>query len=129
MRLLDSDVMIDLLRRHQPTMDWLGSLPDAPGLPGVVVLELIWGCRNKKELRVVNDLVKSFRVYWPSADESNQAISLYSQLRLNYLKMGIPDILIAVCAMGLGATLCTFNTKHMAAVPGLSVEVPYSKTP
>ena len=48
MILLDSDVMIDLLRQHLPAMKWFDALDDEEELllPGYVVMELIQGCRN-----------------------------------------------------------------------------------
>ena len=51
MILLDSDIMIDLLRQFLPAIDWLDSLPDEEELilSGFVVMELIQGCRNKTE--------------------------------------------------------------------------------
>lgn len=51
MILLDSDVMIDLLRQYPPAMRWLNSLDEEEEmvLPGYVVMELIQGCRNKRE--------------------------------------------------------------------------------
>jgi len=52
MIILDSDVVIDFLRRHPPAIDWLSTLGDEEiALPGYVVMELIQGCGNKIELR------------------------------------------------------------------------------
>ncbi len=51
MILLDSDVMIDLLRQYPPAMKWFDALNGEEELllPGYVVMELIQGCRNKVE--------------------------------------------------------------------------------
>jgi hypothetical protein len=51
MILLDSDVMIDLLRQYPPATGWFDTLDDEEELllPGYVVMELIQGCRNKPE--------------------------------------------------------------------------------
>jgi hypothetical protein len=51
MILLNSDVMIDLLRQYAPAAEWFDSLQDDEEiiLPGFVVMELIQGCRNKPE--------------------------------------------------------------------------------
>jgi predicted nucleic acid-binding protein len=50
MVLLDTDVMIDILRKHQPALAWLDSLEkEAIGIPGLVALELLQGCRGKNE--------------------------------------------------------------------------------
>jgi predicted nucleic acid-binding protein len=45
--LLDTDVMIDVLGGFAPALTWLGTLGYAPiGLPGLVAMELLQGCRN-----------------------------------------------------------------------------------
>jgi hypothetical protein len=45
--LLDSDVMIDILRGHLPAVAWLSGLGNTPvGLPGLVAMELLQGCQN-----------------------------------------------------------------------------------
>ena len=50
MLLLDSDIMIDVLRHHQPALDWLAQQGgEEIILPGFVVLELFQGCRDKAE--------------------------------------------------------------------------------
>ena len=50
MVLLDTDVMIDILRGYRPALAWLRSLDDdVIALTGFVVMELIQGCRTKKE--------------------------------------------------------------------------------
>jgi predicted nucleic acid-binding protein len=36
-----------------------------------------------------------------------------------------PDSIIAACAVGRSATLCTFNAKHYRVVPGLVMDQPY----
>jgi len=38
------------------------------------------------------------------------------------------DALIAATAIGRGAALVTFNTKHFAVVPGLATEQPYDRS-
>ncbi len=51
MILLDSDVLIDLLRKYPPAMAWFDALQEDEELmvSGYVVMELIQGCRNKVE--------------------------------------------------------------------------------
>ena len=56
--LLDTDVMIDIVRGHPPAAAWLASLGGAPlDLPGLVVLELLQGCQNLSEQRRVEQAV------------------------------------------------------------------------
>ena len=47
MILLDTDVMVDINREYQLTIEWFASLEEVPALPGIVVLELINGCRDE----------------------------------------------------------------------------------
>jgi predicted nucleic acid-binding protein len=67
MRLLDTDIVVDILRLYQPAIDWWNSLTgDAPALPGFVALELMEGCRNKMEMRRLLNRLQPFRIYWPT---------------------------------------------------------------
>ena len=60
MIILDSDVMIDLLRQYQPAVAWFGSLGEEEIiLTGFVVMELIQGCRNKLEQTQVEQVFNS----------------------------------------------------------------------
>jgi predicted nucleic acid-binding protein len=57
MILLDSDIMIDFLRKYPPGISWLSSLGEEEiALPGYVAMELMQGCRNKLELQEIRFL-------------------------------------------------------------------------
>ncbi|WP_413173166.1 hypothetical protein [Anabaena azotica] len=57
MILLDSDIVIDFLRKYPPAISWLSSLGDeAIALPGYVAMELMQGCKNKLELQEIRFL-------------------------------------------------------------------------
>ena len=50
MILVDTDVMVDVMRRHAPAVAWLDSLDtETIGIPGLVAMELLQGCRNREE--------------------------------------------------------------------------------
>ena len=54
MILLDTDVMIDILRGYPPAVAWLQGLGTSfLGLPGLVVMELLQGCQDKAEPALV----------------------------------------------------------------------------
>jgi predicted nucleic acid-binding protein len=42
MYLLDTDVLIDIQRGHQPAIDWFVGLPKVPTVPGFVAMELFF---------------------------------------------------------------------------------------
>ena len=82
MILLDSDVMIDLLRQYPPAMRWFDALDDEEELllPGYVVMELIQGCRNKVEQEKVQRELAIYGVVWPApadCDERQQVKSAF----------------------------------------------------
>jgi len=126
--LLDTDVMVDVLRGYEPAVEWLGSLTDeAPALPGFVVLELMDGCRSKMEMKRLLKRVAPFRIYWPRDTDCNQALIEFAKGRLTNA-LSVLDVLIAECALGLNATLCTFNTRHFRSIAHLKTRQPYRKT-
>ena len=62
MILLDTDVLIDVLRAHPPALAWLHRLDEAViGLPGLVALELIQGCRNRREQQRVEKEIEKYQ--------------------------------------------------------------------
>lgn len=46
MYLLDTDVLIDIQRGHQPAIAWFTSLQEVPSVTGFVVMELTQDSRN-----------------------------------------------------------------------------------
>ena len=128
MILLDSDVMIDLLRQYLPAIEWFDSLPDNEEivLPGFVVMELIQGCRNKVEQEKAQRELADYGVVWPAPDECDGALDDFAQYHLSH-NAGLLDVLIGRTAVGLDMPLHTFNQKHYNFIPGLQTIQPYSK--
>ncbi|MFH0822724.1 MAG: PIN domain-containing protein [Pseudomonadota bacterium] len=127
MLVLDTDIMVDVLRGYQPALEWLASLDDAPVLPGFVVMELMGGCRNRREMDLVSKLCTPFRIFWPTAYDCNRAVEDFRTSHLSH-NLGILDAVIAEMVVGLGATLFTFNLKHFRSVDRLTTVAPYEKS-
>jgi predicted nucleic acid-binding protein len=128
MILLDTDVMIDILRQFPPALSWLDSLGDEEiVLPGFVIMELIQGCRNKAEQEKVESALAGYGVTWPSPETCEEALSVFISYYLSH-GLGILDALMGQMAMTLGLPLHTFNQKHYAAIPNLKTIQPYEKT-
>ena len=125
--LLDTDIAIDLLRAFPPAVQWLSTQANTEiSLPGFVVMELIQGCFNKKELEKVQNFIRPFPLAWASPDICNDAIVTYAVGRLSH-NLGLLDALIGQLAVSLESPLYTFNQKHFAAIPKLQAIQPYSK--
>lgn len=124
MDLVDTDVLIDAQRGHPPALAWFGGLTDLPAVPGFVVMELIQDARNSQEIRQALRLVAPLPIVWPTAVDCARALSDFTAYHLSH-GLGLLDALIAACAVGLPATLFTFNNKHYRIVPRLATARPY----
>ena len=117
--------MVDLLRQHQPAVDWLDSLGDDEILiPGLVAMELIQGCRTKAEQKRLQKALAPYRVVWPQPEVCDAALNAFSRFYLSH-GLGIMDALIGQLAVALDVPLCSFNQKHYGAIPGLRTMQPY----
>lgn len=95
-------------------------------MPGFVAMELYEGCRDTVEVLRVSRIVVDFTIVWPGADALWHALLAYPKNHLR-MKLGLVDSLIAACALDYGEPLLSFNTKHFAAVEGLTVVEPYER--
>ena len=127
MRLLDSDVLIDISRNHPPALSWLGGLGDTPlNIAGFVRFELVQGCRSGEELRRIERVLRPFETVWPSPEAMQNALADFGRLRLSH-NVGMIDCMIAHTTLEHEATLFTFNLRHFAHFPGLDARAPYAR--
>jgi predicted nucleic acid-binding protein len=126
MDLVDTDVLIDVQRGHPPALAWFAGLTTLPAVPGFVVMELIQDARNGQEVRQALKLVAPLPVVWPTEVDCGRALSDFAAYHLSH-SLGLLDALIAACAVGRSATLCTFNDKHYRVVPGLVTAQLYTR--
>ncbi|HEY89186.1 MAG TPA: type II toxin-antitoxin system VapC family toxin [Thermoflexia bacterium] len=129
MLLLDSDVMIDLLRQYPPAVEWFNTLEDKEelALPGYVVMKLIQGCRNKTEQKSLKRELATYGVVWPSSTNCDKALAIFTQYRLSH-NAGLLDVLIGQTAVALNTPLYTFNQKHYLFISKLQTIQPYQKS-
>jgi len=123
---LDTDVLIDIQRGNAAALAWFSNLPELPSVPGFVIMELIQDAHNTQQVRQVLKLVAPLPIVWPTEVDCNRALTDFTNYHLSH-RLGLLDALIAACAIGLAAPLCTFNVKHYRIVPGLQIEQPYSR--
>lgn len=124
MILLDTDILIDIQRGHRPALAWFATLVDLPGVPGYVVMELVQGAQNTQQVTDVIKLIRPLPVVWPSESDCERALANFTVYHLSH-RLGLIDALIAACATGLSAQLCTFNARHYRMIPGLQTVQPY----
>jgi tRNA(fMet)-specific endonuclease VapC len=123
--LIETSILVDLLRGYSPARDWLDSLSSGEAAISVIsAAELVAGCRNRREQRTVEKELASYVVVWDSEMTSQLAWSWYRQFRLSH-GMGFLDCLIGAAAHQHGLILCTLNDRHFAPLPGLRLKHPY----
>ncbi len=129
MILLDSDVLIDLLRKYPPAIAWFDTLPENEELmvSGYVVMELIQGCRNKTEQERVQRQLGPYGIVWLSQTDCDTALDVFGRYRLSH-NAGLLDVLIGQTSVALGAPLHTFNHRHYSFIPAMQTVQPYSKS-
>ena len=87
MFLLDSDVLIECLRAKPAARVWLAGVRDQRfGVPGVVAMELLAGCRNQTAQLAVQRFTKQFRILWPDAAEFQCACEIMAAHHLSSLQ-------------------------------------------
>lgn len=126
LRLLDADILIDVQRGHPPAVAWFNALTQRPGVPGLVLMELIQDAQNAGQVRLAESLVHGLPLFWPSPLDCQRALTGFRKLHLSHI-LGLIGSLIAATTIGLGATLRTFNVKHYRSVAGLALEQPYKR--
>jgi predicted nucleic acid-binding protein len=125
-RVLDTDILIDVQRGHPPAVAWFSGLTERPAVPLLVVMELLQDAANKIQVNKTLALIAPLTIVYTTPADQQRALQDYQTLRLPH-GLGLLDSLIAATAIGLGAPLCTFNVKHFATVPGPTIEQPYAR--
>ncbi|MBM4087700.1 MAG: type II toxin-antitoxin system VapC family toxin [Planctomycetes bacterium] len=123
--LLDTSILVDLLRGHQPARHWIDSIPGPDRFVSVAtVAELIAGCHNSAEQRVVERETALYEILWLGERASQSALEFYKRFYLSH-GVGFLDCLIAATALVDGCRVATLNLRHFGPFPGLQAERPY----
>jgi hypothetical protein len=122
--LLDTDILVDVLRGYKPAIEWLTHYPNSIGIPGLVAMELLQGCRNQAEQSRVERELLRFSFFWPTSLDCQRAYRDFAAFRLSDA-VGLLDSLIAHTTVGANEQLATFNIKHFGPISGLQTIQPY----
>ena len=127
MVLVDTDVPVDFLRGCAQAVRWFERLGETPVLLcGLSALELLEGCRHRKETDRLPKLLATYRIGWPGPRDFDRVLADFAVARVDR-KIGILDVLIGETAVGLGLPLHTFSVRHFRAIPVLHVVEPYPR--
>lgn len=125
--LLDSTVLIDIARGNTNAIDFVNSLEENNQEIAISIIssmELIIGCRNKKEIDKTLKFFQDYSTINISIPISRKAYKLIIQYSKSY-GLVIPDAFIAATAITESLILVTSNVRHFEMIDSLSVQKPY----
>ena len=123
--LVDTDILIDVARGVEQAVEYLMAWEERSGIAvsAITYMELLVGCRNKREQRAVEAFVRRFDVVPLDEDITDMAIALLRHYRLSHGLL-IADALIAATAMAREIPLVSKNQRDYRFIEGLELR-PY----
>jgi predicted nucleic acid-binding protein len=123
MYVLDTSVLIDVLRGSRAAAAWLASLAEIPYCSEISRTEVLRGVRSA-ERRPTERLLAELRWLPVDADVSRRAGELGRDHRRSHTGLATADLIVAATAQILGAKLATGNVRHYPMFKGLAA--PYA---
>jgi predicted nucleic acid-binding protein len=117
--LLDTSVVIDILRGEAPAIAFARALPEPPTCSEITRVEVLRGVRSS-ERRATERLFAALR--WVPVDEpiARRAGDLGRRFRRSHQGLATADLVIAATVEELGFELATLNVRHFPMIPGLA---------
>ena len=123
--ILDTSILIDLLRAFPPATEWFASLGrQRLAITPVVWMETVQGATDRVKRAQAIRLLRQFRIEHPTEDANRWAMR---HLASFYLSHGVQlqDAMIASVAASLAVPLYTTNLKHFQPLPSVDAKKPY----
>lgn len=119
---IDTDILIDASRAIDEAITCLDEIEKRSALAISVVteMELVVGCRNKTELRVLDRFLHRFRVISINEQVSDKGVDLLRRYRLSHGLL-IADAFIAATAIVSDAPLVSKNQRDYGFIDGLNL--------
>ena len=116
--LVDTNLVIDLLRRRSAATAFFQALVGKPALSVISVMELLHGARSRTEEARIDRIVDNARVL-PVTIKIAEAAGRMTKHYQRSHGLDFPDALIAATAESHSLTLATLNVKHFPMFPKL----------
>ncbi len=122
MIIVDTDILIDAARCIDDAVNCLQQIEDTSDLAisTVTQMELIIGCRNKKELKSLEHFLQRFEIMSLNKQISDTATNLLKTYRLSHGLL-IADALIAATAIVTNTQLISKNQKDYRFIDELDL--------
>lgn len=121
--LLDTSVVIDLLRGYKPAQEWYLQQTNL-GLSRVVWLETIEGAPNRQAQRHAGKLLRRFELVELTNEDMAAATEMLLLFNLSH-NIDAFDCMIAAVSARMQVSLYTRNLKHFLPLLGNLAQSPY----
>ncbi|MDQ7016805.1 MAG: type II toxin-antitoxin system VapC family toxin [Gammaproteobacteria bacterium] len=123
MTLLDTNVLIELLKRNPQTQAQIRTLSQPPRISVLSIMELIHGAHNKQEVANIEHFLRVFETLQLSSAISATALTLMRRYAKSHT-LEMNDSLIAATALEHRIPLLTYNNKDFRFIHALEMVAP-----
>jgi len=119
---IDTDILIDFGLDREDAVETMAVLEKDYLLTTSVItaMELYSGCRSKRDIKKVEELISDLRIQFVSKSISERAFELMKKFRSSH-GVEINDMLIAATAIEGGTKMISKNQKHYMFLPDLDL--------
>lgn len=120
---LDTTVVVHLLRRYQPALDWFNT-SQIYAITSATWLEVMEGTTSKVNQVYSKDILNQFEILYLTTIDQQWAMTQLERFQFSH-HIGMNDCLIASVAHRLQVPLYTHNLKDMTPLLGQLAVKPY----
>ena len=120
MILLDTNILIEILKGDQRTIERVQTISEELSISSITVMELYYGAFNKAELHKLEKFVSLFHIIQLNENISKTATTLVKTYSKSH-NLDIPDSLIAATTIENRCKLFTYNTKDFHYITSLQL--------
>lgn len=118
--LIDTNIIIDLLRQRDGAVDFIAGLTDRPFLSTLTIAELFAGAHRRDESRLIRTFASGVNPIPVDLEIAEEAGHILRRYRPGH-GLDIVDATIAATAMCRGLRLATLNRRHFPMLQDLLV--------
>ena len=120
MILLDTNVLIEILKGNESTVNTVESLDETLAISSISAMELFFGAFDKAETRKLERFISLFHLLHIDESISAKAMTLVKTYAKSH-NLNIPDSLIAATALTNRCPLMTYNLRDFRFIKGLEL--------
>jgi len=119
MIVLDSNVIIEILKGNDDVIRKVEEVKlDNICLTYITVMEVIYGARDKREKKIIEEFLQKFEILYSNEIIDRQAVEYINNFSLSH-NAKIPDVIIAAICVYHDYDLITYNLKDFVYIPDI----------